>query len=140
MPGLKHKIVIKRLFNSLVPAITGQVATETARTLVEDGEPYRPGTTVGLSGLEEAFQNQARGRPTTSIIVQNKAGKRIKVLHRWLGAPSSNVPTTIDGRVQDAASHALTGVGVSASIVAVKAGGGPDPRGRTGTTPAACRY
>ncbi|HEY3902780.1 MAG TPA: NTF2-like N-terminal transpeptidase domain-containing protein [Streptosporangiaceae bacterium] len=124
VPGLKHKIVTKRLFDSLVPAITGQVATETAKTLVEDGEPYRPGTTVGLSGLEEAFQNQLAGRPTTSIIVQNKAGKRIKILHRWVGAKSSSVRTTIDGRVQQAASHALNGVGFPAAIVAVKAGGG----------------
>jgi cell division protein FtsI/penicillin-binding protein 2 len=124
VPGLKHKIVTKRLFDSLVPAITGQVATETAKTLVEDGEPYRPGTTIGLSGLEEAFQSQLAGRPTTSIIVQNKAGKRIKILHRWLGTQGTKVRTTIDGRVQQAASHALNGVGFSASIVAVKAGGG----------------
>jgi cell division protein FtsI/penicillin-binding protein 2 len=124
VPALKHQVAVKRLFNSLVPVVTGQVATETARTLVEDGEPYRPGTTVGLSGLEEAFQKQLAGRPTTSIIVQNKAGKRIKVLHRWRGARSSNVKTTIDGRVQGAASRALSGFGDSATIVAVNASSG----------------
>jgi cell division protein FtsI/penicillin-binding protein 2 len=124
VPGLRHEVVKRRLFDSLVPVVTGQVATETAKTLVEDGEPYRPGTTVGLSGLQYAFQNRLAGRPTTWIIVQNKAGKRIKVLHRWLGEQSSNVETTIDGRVQQAASQALTGLGLSASIVAVKAGGG----------------
>ncbi|HLW78086.1 MAG TPA: penicillin-binding transpeptidase domain-containing protein, partial [Terriglobia bacterium] len=124
VPGLRHKVKLKRLFDSEVPVVTGQVATETAKTLVEDGEPYRPGTTIGLSGLQEAFQRQLAGRPTTSIIVQNKAGKRIKILHRWLGTPSANVKTTIDGRVQKAASNALSGVGISASIVAVKAGGG----------------
>ncbi len=124
VPGLKHEVDTKRLFDSVVPVVTGQVATETARTLVEDGEPYRPGTTVGLSGLEEAFQKQLAGRPTTSIIVQNKAGKRIKVLHRWFGAKSSNVETTISGPVQDAASNALAGFGDSATIIAVKAGSG----------------
>ncbi len=124
VPGLKHVQKIKRLFKSEVPVVTGLVATETARTLVEDGEPYRPGTTVGLSGLEEAFQTKLAGRPTTSIIVQNKAGKRIRVLHRWLGAPSSNVRTTIDGGVQAAAHNALANLGISGTIVAVKAGTG----------------
>jgi cell division protein FtsI/penicillin-binding protein 2 len=124
VPGLKHKVQTKRLFDSTVPVVTGLVATETARTLVEDGEPYRPGTTVGLSGLEEAFQGKLAGRPTTSIIVQNKAGKRIKILHRWLGAPSANVRTTINGQVQDAARNALSGVKASAAIIAVKAGSG----------------
>jgi cell division protein FtsI/penicillin-binding protein 2 len=124
VPGLQRKIKIKRLFKSEVPVVTGVVATETARTLVELGEPYRPGTTVGLSGLEEAFQPKLAGRPTTAIIVQNKAGKQIRVLHRWLGAPSANVRTSINGRVQDAAHNALSGLGVSGAIVAVKAGSG----------------
>ena len=124
VPGLKIQVRTKRLFTSDVPVVTGVVATETAKTLVEDGEPYRPGTTVGLSGLEEAFQTKLAGRPTTSIIVQNKAGKPIRILHRWLGAASSNVRTSIDDRVQAAAHSALSGLGVSGTIVAIKAGSG----------------
>jgi cell division protein FtsI/penicillin-binding protein 2 len=124
VPGLKHHLKIEPLFISTVPLITGQVATETAKTLVDDGEPYRPGTTIGLTGLQQAFQARLAGRPTTEIVVQNGAGKRVKVLYSWHGSASSDVRTTINGAVQAAARNALSGVGLSAAIVAVRAGGG----------------
>ncbi len=124
VPHLRHKEVIKRLFDSSVPVITGGVATETAKTLIEDGEPYRPGTTVGLSGLQQAFQEKLAGKPTTEIIVQNSAGKQVRVLHRWPGTRGIDVHTTINSGVQLAASNALRGVGLSAAIIAVRAGGG----------------
>lgn len=124
VPFLEHKQVVKRLFVSTVPAITGQVATETAKTLVDAGEPYRPGTTVGLTGLQQAFQVELAGRPTTEIVVQNRAGKRIKVLYRSGGIAGSDVRTTINGGVQAAAQNALSGVGLSATIIAVRAGRG----------------
>src|ERR1700722_2852936 len=70
VPDIQHRRVIKRLFDSSVPVVTGKVATETARTLIEDGEPYRPGTTIGLSGLEQAYQGKLAGKPTTEGVVQ----------------------------------------------------------------------
>lgn len=124
VPGLRHKWVRKRLFETTVPVITGQVATETAKTLIDEGEPYRPGTTVGLSGLQQAYQAKLAGKPTTEILVQDAKGKQVKVLHRWLGSPGSDVRTTISTPVQMAAKNALTGVGLSAVIIAVRAGGG----------------
>jgi cell division protein FtsI/penicillin-binding protein 2 len=114
----------KRLFSSSVPVITGTVATETAKTLVDEGEPYRPGTTIGQSQLEEAFQAKLAGKPTTEVVVQNKAGKWLKVLYKWPGSPASDVRTTISGPVQRAAASALSGVNLSAAIIAVKAGTG----------------
>jgi cell division protein FtsI/penicillin-binding protein 2 len=124
VPHLRHQEVSKRLFESLVPVITGGVATETAKTLIDDGEPYRPGTTVGLGGLEQTFQPKLAGKPTTEIIVQNSAGKRVRVLHRWVGSRGIDVHTTINSDVQQAASNALNGVGLSAAIIAVRAGSG----------------
>ncbi|HUC59704.1 MAG TPA: NTF2-like N-terminal transpeptidase domain-containing protein, partial [Streptosporangiaceae bacterium] len=114
----------KRLFVSTVPVITGTVATETAKTLVDDGEPYRPGTTIGLSGLQLAYQAKLAGKPTTEVVVQNSKGKRVRVLYRWPGYAASDVHTTISGTVQQAAASALDGVNLSASIIAVKAGTG----------------
>jgi cell division protein FtsI/penicillin-binding protein 2 len=124
VPGLQHQTVKEALFDSDVPLVTGQVATETAKTLIADGEPYRPGTTVGLSGLEQAYQAKLAGKPKTQIVLQNPAGKQVKVLYQWPGTSASAVRTTIDGGVQQAAHSALSGVGLSAAIVAVRAGSG----------------
>lgn len=124
IPGLTHRVVTKRLFRSAVPAITGAVGTEAAKELVEDGQPYRPGTTVGLSGLEQAYQSTLAGTATTTVVVQNAAGRRVRVLKSWAGRRGTPVRTTIDGRVQRAARSALTGLPHSASVVAVQAGTG----------------
>jgi cell division protein FtsI/penicillin-binding protein 2 len=127
IPALRHHQVTKRLFDSSVPVVTGTVATETAKTLVEDGDPYLPGTTIGLSGLEQAFQGTLAGKPTTSIVVQTTAGKVIKVLHQWPGVRASDLRTTISSRVQRAANAAIGAVGavgLSAAIIAVDADNG----------------
>ena len=52
VPGLVVVRRTERLFDSIAPAVAGSVGTETAAVLRQDGEPYRPGTTVGLSGLQ----------------------------------------------------------------------------------------
>ncbi len=124
IPDLRARTVTRRLFGSTVPVITGQIGTETARVLVEDGLPYRPGTTVGMSGLEQAYQARLAGAPTTQIVVQNQAGQTVRVLRRWSGQSATPVRTTIAGGIQQAARQALAGLGYSASIVAVRAGGG----------------
>jgi cell division protein FtsI/penicillin-binding protein 2 len=123
VPNLTHRWVSKRLFRSLVPDITGQVGTESVKQLVRDGEPYRPGTTVGLSGLQQAYQTALAGTPTTEVVVQSKSG-RVKVLKRWKGHPGRAVKTTINLAVQQAARRALTGLGSSAAIVAIQASTG----------------
>jgi len=124
VPNLRHRRVFERLFESKAPVITGQVATETAKTLIDDGEPYRPGTTIGLNGLQQAYQAKLAGKATTEIVMQNAAGKQVRVLHRWPGSPGSDVRTTISGPVQQAARNALSGAGFSAAIIAVRAGSG----------------
>jgi cell division protein FtsI/penicillin-binding protein 2 len=124
VPHLTHRWVTRRLFRSAVPVVTGQVGTEAAKELVEDGAPYRPGTTVGLSGLEESYQATLAGTPTTEVVVQNAAGVQVRVLKRWQGKAGSPVRTTIKLGVQQAAQRALAGLGFSASVVAVRASTG----------------
>jgi cell division protein FtsI/penicillin-binding protein 2 len=124
VPHLTHRWVNRRLFRSAVPAITGQVGTEAAKELVEDGDPYRPGTTVGLSGLEESYQATLAGTPTTEVVVQNAAGRQVRVLKKWQGKAGTPVGTTIKLSVQRAAQRALAGLGFSASVVAIRAGSG----------------
>ena len=124
VPDLTHRVVMKRLFKSAVPDITGQVGTEATKELIEDGSPYRPGTTVGLSGLQETYQSTLAGTATTEVVVQNAKGHLVKVLKRWAGRLGTPVRTTIDLRVQRAAQRALTGLGYSAAVVAVQASTG----------------
>ncbi|HXP20563.1 MAG TPA: penicillin-binding transpeptidase domain-containing protein [Streptosporangiaceae bacterium] len=147
VPGLDVRPVIARIFRSTAPAITGVVGTETARVLIEDGEPYRPGTTVGLSGLEQAFQRDLAGTPTTEVVVQNAAGRRVAVLKRWPGRAGTAVRTTIEAGIQQAAQQAVDASGRSAAIVAVRAGSGQilavATHGESGTpmvSPLAGRY
>jgi cell division protein FtsI/penicillin-binding protein 2 len=124
IPGLIIRPRNERLFDSIAPAVTGAVGTETADVLRQDGVPYRPGATVGLSGLEAAYQRTLTGSPTTEVVVQNAAGRQVSVLKRWSGKTGTSVRTTVDSRAQLAADRALAGMRNSAAIVAVQANNG----------------
>jgi cell division protein FtsI/penicillin-binding protein 2 len=124
IPGLMIKKTRERLFDSIAPDVVGSVGTETAKFLRENGEQYRPGTTVGLSGLQQAFQRQLTGTPETEVVLQR--GKRLaRTLKVWQGSPGTPVHTTLNSTVQVAADQALTAPQLtSGAIVAVHAGTG----------------
>ncbi len=122
-PLIVHRRM-ERLFDSIAPAVTGAVGTETASVLRQNGVPYRPGTTVGLSGLQQAYQRTLTGSPTIEVVLQNASGGQVKVLKRWTGSDGSPVKTTLDSRAQIAADSALARLPRSAAIVAVQAGTG----------------
>jgi cell division protein FtsI/penicillin-binding protein 2 len=124
IPGLIVRQTRTRLFDSITPAVSGSVGTETAKVLRMTGVPYRPGTTVGLSGLQQAFQHSLAGTPTTEVVVQDAAGHAAGVLKRWPGHRGTAVRTTIDSAVQLAADSALSSLPESAAIVAIRPGGG----------------
>lgn len=122
-PLIVHRRV-ERLFDSIAPAVTGAVGTETASVLRQSGVPYRPGTTVGLSGLQLAYQHTLTGSPTIEVVLQNAGGGKIRVLKKWTGSDGSPVKTTLDSRAQLAADSALARLPRSAAIVAVQPGTG----------------
>jgi cell division protein FtsI/penicillin-binding protein 2 len=124
VPGLILHRTRTRLFDSVAPVISGSVGTETARVLRKAGVRYRPGTTVGESGLQQAFQTVLAGTPTTRIVVENAAGHVTQVLKRWPGHRGSPVVTTINSATQRAADRALSSLAESAAIVAIRPGGG----------------
>ena len=124
VPGLVVRPESQRLFQAKATALVGQVGSEINEQLRADGALYAPGTTVGLSGLEQAYQRQLLGTPTTEVVMVNSAGKQIGVLAQWPGAAGTPVRTTIDSKVQDAALTALEGVSSSGEIVAVRASTG----------------
>ncbi|HEY2079889.1 MAG TPA: NTF2-like N-terminal transpeptidase domain-containing protein, partial [Streptosporangiaceae bacterium] len=105
IPGLVIKTRQERLFRSIAPEVVGSVGTETASVLRRNGEQYRPGTTVGLSGLQQAFQRQLTGTPETEVILQ-RAGRPVQ-LKTWAGTRGIPVHTTLDSNQQVAADQAL---------------------------------
>jgi cell division protein FtsI/penicillin-binding protein 2 len=121
-PGLQVRSVTQSLFDSIAPDVVGAVGAETASILRQNGVPYQPGSTVGLSGLQQSFQRQLAGTPTTGVLLQNAKGRAIAFLpgSMRLGIPAKAVYTTLDYGVQMAANNALAHLG-SAAIVAVQA-------------------
>jgi cell division protein FtsI/penicillin-binding protein 2 len=123
--GLSYQQQSERLFDSSAQEVVGQVGTENATELREEGAAYQPGMTVGLTGLEQAYQDDLIGTPTTSVVVVNQAGRTVGVL--WSshdGRPGTPVRTTISGTAQAAATAALAGQSNSAEIVAVDTASG----------------
>jgi cell division protein FtsI/penicillin-binding protein 2 len=121
VPGLVIRPGWQRLLKSTAWAVTGSVGTEAASLLQQEGIPYRPGATVGLSGLQQTFQRWLAGTPTTEVVEVNPAGRVVSVLKLWPGQAGTDVRTTIDSRVQGAADRAMSALPASAAIVAVSA-------------------
>jgi cell division protein FtsI/penicillin-binding protein 2 len=124
VPGLVVRTESERLFQAEATGLVGHVGSEIDRVLRADGAFYLPGTTVGLSELQQYYQHELLGTPTTEVVLVNPAGVVARVLARWSGVPGTPVRTTINSAVQGAALDALDGVPYSAEIVALRASTG----------------
>jgi cell division protein FtsI/penicillin-binding protein 2 len=114
----------ERLFQAEASGLVGEVGSEVSPVLRADGAFYLPGTTVGLSGLEQTYQRELLGTPTTEVVAVNPAGDPASVLAQWPGAAGTAVHTTINSAVQRAALAALGQSSASGEIVAVQASTG----------------
>src|SRR5215472_13877353 len=121
VPQLVIKPERMRLLKSISWPVSGSVGTEAAGRLQQMGIPYRPGATVGLSGLQQAYQRLLVGTPTTEVVEESLFGQVVAVLKRWPGQAGTPVRTTIDSKIQIAANHAMSSLHTSAAIVAVSA-------------------
>lgn len=121
VPGLVIKPAKEVLYRTYATSLVGAIGSEVDSALRVDGTFYLPGTTIGISGLEQAYQRQLLGSPTTSVDVLNQAGKVTAELMRWQGTPGKPLLTTINTRVQNAAIAALDSVPNSGELVAVQA-------------------
>jgi cell division protein FtsI/penicillin-binding protein 2 len=124
VPGLQLRHVSLRLFETTATDVTGTVGTELAPVLQEQGVTYRPGTTVGVSGLQQVYQRRLAGSAETEVIAENQAGHQVAVLKKWVGTQGTPVRTTIEAGVQRAATNAVTGQPAAVAIVAVQASTG----------------
>jgi cell division protein FtsI/penicillin-binding protein 2 len=124
VPGLVIRPESQRLFQAEATGLVGSVGSELSGQLRADGALYAPGTTIGLSGLEQKYQRQLLGTPTTEVVAVNPAGQQTAVLAQWAGITGTPVQTTISSAAQNAALNALNEVPNSGEIVAVKASTG----------------
>ncbi len=122
VPGLSHQLRNERLFSSPAQEVVGQVGTEDSAELRAEGAAYQPGMTVGLTGLQQLYQDELTGTPTTSVVVVNAAGHTVATLWNSPGGHAGTpVRTTLDSKQQTAAMTALAAQSNSAEIVALDA-------------------
>jgi cell division protein FtsI/penicillin-binding protein 2 len=124
IPGLIIKRQYLRLFTSIAPAVVGSVGTEVSPAFRDQGIAYRPGATLGLTGLQQAYQRKLAGTPTTKVITEDAGGHQVAVLASWEGRRPAPVHTTIDPSVQQAAMNAVASAPGSAAVVAMQASTG----------------
>jgi cell division protein FtsI/penicillin-binding protein 2 len=120
VPGLTAQRRTERLFDTTAQEVVGKVGTENSSVLRDEGAAYVPGMTVGLAGLEQTYQDELIGTPTTSVVVVNAAGHSVATL--WSstsGHAGTMLRTTLNGQQQAAALSALAGQPSSAEIVAI---------------------
>jgi len=90
--------------------VTGEVGVDEeadARALARQGFP--PGTPVGVSGLELAFNARLAGRPGGSLLAAADAGGQTHTLAEAEPRAGAPLKTTIDPELQEAAVAALAG-------------------------------
>ncbi len=119
VPGLSAQRKTERLFGSAAPEVVGTIGTEDSSALRAEGAAFQPGQTMGLSGLEQTYQDSLAGTPSTSIVVVNAAGRTVATLSTVAGQAGTPVRTTIDSHDQAAAAAALAAQHNSGEIVAV---------------------
>jgi cell division protein FtsI/penicillin-binding protein 2 len=124
VPDLVHHKRRVLLFDSIAKAVVGSVGSEASKALRNAGIAYRPGATVGLSGLQSRYQAYLTGTPKTEVVAATVSGRTVRVLKTWPGRAPASVHTTIDGGVQQAATRAVTAAPGSAAIVAMQASSG----------------
>jgi hypothetical protein len=98
--------------------LIGSVGEITADRLRELGAPYRVGDTVGLSGLQAAYETRLAGTPNAAIVLE-QGDKVVKTVKRLKGRAPQPVVITIDLAIQQAAESALSGVTLPAGLVAI---------------------
>jgi len=124
VPGLTYERKAERVFDSPAAEVVGTIATEDSSQLRAEGAAYQPGETVGVTGLEQAYQDQLAGTPSTSIVVVNAAGRIVTTVGNMPGQAAAPVRTTIDSHDQAVAVAALAAQPDSGEIVAVDASTG----------------
>jgi cell division protein FtsI/penicillin-binding protein 2 len=90
--------------------VTGEVGMADEEDLPELARHgFPPGTPVGISGVEQAFNARLAGRPGGTLLAVSEGGGSARIIAKAEPRPGAPVKTTIDPDLQDAAVAALAG-------------------------------
>lgn len=97
-----------------VQQLVGYLDKATKKDVAKLGPFYRTGQAIGRGGLQETFQKQLAGTPTTEIRLGDKTLQTIK------GTDGEGVRTSLDPRAQAAAVTAVKDIDKPTSLVAIR--------------------
>jgi cell division protein FtsI/penicillin-binding protein 2 len=103
--------------------VSGEVGTaseEDLPTLARHGFP--PGTPVGVSGLEQAFNTRLAGKPGGSLLAVGGSSGSARILAETEPRPGAPLKTTIDPDLQQAAVAALAGRAGGIAVLDTRSG------------------
>ena len=100
--------------------VIGRTGPITAEVLKELGPGYSDTDTVGLSGLERAYETRLAGAPGRRFVIRDAQGTTVDTLKDTPGVSGQPVRTTIDLRTQQAAEAALADAAPPAALVALQ--------------------
>ncbi|HWM63487.1 MAG TPA: penicillin-binding transpeptidase domain-containing protein [Solirubrobacterales bacterium] len=103
--------------------VSGEVGTavdEDLPLLARHGFP--PGTPVGVSGLEQAFNTRLAGKPGGTLLAVGDAGGSARIFAEAEPRPGAPVKTTIDPDLQEAAVAALAGRAGGIAVLDTRSG------------------
>ena len=111
VPGTSFELVSSRsaITDQLAAHVVGNVGAITADQLHALGSPYDASSSVGQTGLEQAFERRLAGSPQTRIEVLDSGGGLVRTLARFGGHPGAPVTSSIDPTVSYAYDQALEG-------------------------------
>ena len=113
LPGVIVEVTPRREYTtgaltSHVLGYVGQLPAESAeRYLSQSDEDYTISDRVGLMGVEEALENELRGRKGTKHIEVDAFEREVNVLATDPPEPGANLVLTLDADLQQAAEAAL---------------------------------
>ncbi|MFD0772517.1 penicillin-binding transpeptidase domain-containing protein, partial [Streptomonospora algeriensis] len=125
IPGVETEQLDMRLRPRTAAPIVGEVAgTAEHNVSSRVAGTYQAGDTVGLTGLQNVFQQRLAGTATTKVVTLDGAGGKTGVLHSWPGLQSGSLKTSLDVRVQEAGAAALETLPERGYLVALDARSG----------------
>lgn len=107
--GVETEEVTMPLTPEVATSLIGDVAgTDEHNIANRVGGPYQAGDTVGLNGLQAAYQQRLSGTATARIVTLDEDGAHVDDVEQWSGSASGTLQTTLDREVQHAAEEALS--------------------------------
>jgi penicillin-binding protein A len=104
-----------------VTGLIGEAPEEDEELLARRG--YPPGSPVGISGLEQAFNRRLAGKPGGKLLaVAGKGGGEPRILAESAPTPGAPVKTTVSPEIQQAAVTALAGRAGGIAVLDAKNG------------------